>query len=365
MNRSRAHLVALLAVPVSIVAIVGCGTGVVPSSPAAGGGTVPPSAASAAPGTTTPSSPVDPAIGVSTSPVVATYEVQQSSFEGFPVLSYVPDHPVGVVYLFHGTGGDDTFATRIETVDVLNELVARGYAFVATESANRSTKQWNTDDPSIDTNADLARMSRLRQNVIDTTAVDPTTPTYGIGMSNGAAFVALWAAASTKAGQPVAAIAMYMAPVTKATQSIGGVPVPTFMVTGATDSITNPTNEKASLDAIAAKGIPTEYHQVPERNVVAARYLRIPGVDQATADGIVHSLQQAGWIDASGKLLIDPAKLAGADEERALPAGAVLPSSLTPVQQADVPAETKAAIGEHQFNAEFKAANADFFNAHR
>jgi predicted esterase len=350
--------IATSALLVLAVVAVGCGRDVTAASS-------PGSSDVVATTTAPPTAPIDPALGVATEPVVATYQVQRSSFEGFAVDSYVPEHPAGVVYLFHGTGGDATFATRLESVDVLDELVARGYGFVATESTNRQTKQWNTDDPSMDSNPDLARMARLRQHVIDTTAVEPDTPTYGIGMSNGAAFVALWAAASTRAGQPVAAIGMYMAPVTRATMSIGGVPVPTFMVTGATDSITNPANEQATLAAIGTKGIPTEYHQVPERNVVAARYLRIPGVDETTAAGIVQALQDANVVDASGRLLVDPAKLTDPDEQKTVDRGIALPTSLTPSQQVDVQAETKAMIGEHQFNAEFKVANADFFDAHR
>ena len=37
--------------------------------------------------------------------VVPTVQWQNSTFEGFPVISYVPEHPKGMLYVFHGTNG--------------------------------------------------------------------------------------------------------------------------------------------------------------------------------------------------------------------------------------------------------------------
>ena len=64
------------------------------------------------------------------------------------MISYVPEHPRGMVYLFHGTNGSANFAERVETTDVLNRLVARGYGFVSTSSTERTgDKRWNVSDP--------------------------------------------------------------------------------------------------------------------------------------------------------------------------------------------------------------------------
>ena len=41
------------------------------------------------------------------------------------------------------------------------------------------------------------------------------------------------------------------------------------------------------------------------------------------------------------------------------------PDEVPPRLRPEVLNETKAMIAEHQFNAEFKVANADFFDAHR
>lgn len=306
---------------------------------------------------------VDPAIGVSASPVRPTFSETRSSFEGHEVYAYVPAHPVGVVYMFHGTGGGASFVKKIETVDLLNTFVAQGYAFVATDSTNRTTKQWNVTDPSVATNPDLARLNGLRQHIIATTAISPTTPTYGIGMSNGSAFAALWAATSERAGMPVAAVGLYMAAPRPIVFQTGGLDVPTFMVIGQNDTRTDPTRERAALGRIGADGTPTELEEVPQRPIVAARYLRIPGVTQTTANAIVAAYQHAGVIDAVGNLIAPLPKIKAGEGGNIF--DVALPGNLSHDQKQEVSNETLAAIGEHQFNAEFKVQNVEFFNAHQ
>ncbi|WP_045877876.1 alpha/beta hydrolase [Pseudofrankia sp. DC12] len=305
---------------------------------------------------------VDPAVGVSTQPVLPVAPPSEGSFEGFTTYSYIPVHPTGIIYLFHGSGGSADFAIKVETTDVLNEMIGRGFGYVATESTERSgDRRWNVDDPSMTSNPDLARMDRLRRHVIDSTAVDADTPTYGLGMSNGSAFTALWAAAESSAGVRISAVALYMAGPTRAVDRLGGLRVPTFMVVGVNDTVTNPAKEKADLAAIADAGLPTELHEVIQRAVTPARYLRVPGVTEATAESVVAAYQQAGIVDSAGRLLASlPAGLTG-DNADSLTSGVRLPTSLTPGQQTAVNAETLATIGEHQFNAEFKVQNAQFF----
>jgi len=98
--------------------------------------------------------------------VVPGYDASPSTFEGFPVVSFVPDHAAGIVFAFHGTGGSADFATKLETVDMLNHLTAHGYGFVSTESTDRTSKQWDTASLSLTDNPDLARLSRLYASLV-------------------------------------------------------------------------------------------------------------------------------------------------------------------------------------------------------
>ena len=68
--------------------------------------------------------------------VTPSVQWQRSSFEGFDVISYVPEHPRGMAYFFHGSNGSANFVDRVETTDFINRLVARGYGFASTSSTD-------------------------------------------------------------------------------------------------------------------------------------------------------------------------------------------------------------------------------------
>ncbi len=349
---------------VMVLALAACG-----GASASGANTNSPTATPASSRSTVltfpPEAPIDPALGVSTAPVTPLVPFVTGTFEGFPTYSYIPPHPVGIVYLFHGSTGSANFANKTETVDVLNELIRRRYGFVSTESTNRTAKQWDVDDASMTSNPDLLRMNRLRQHIIATTPVGPNTPLDGIGMSNGSAFCALWAAALSRAGTSVSAVGLYMAGPTRTVQQLGGLRVPTFMVVATNDTRTNPVKEKADLARIARYGEPTELQEVQPRRVVATRYLRIPGVTSTMANAIVRAYQAAGLIDAQGDLIVSPASLGNLDTQKATARAVRLPAGLTASQKQAVGNETNDMIAAHQFNAEFKVQNAKFFDANR
>ena len=91
------------------------------------------------------------ALGLAGSGCAVTPSVpfNHSTFEGFEVISYVPEHPRGLVYVFHGTNGSARFAERVETVDVLNRLIASGYGFVSTSSTERTgDRRWDVANAS-------------------------------------------------------------------------------------------------------------------------------------------------------------------------------------------------------------------------
>lgn len=302
-----------------------------------------------------------------TGPIISHVRVSSWTYEGHQVYSYIPPNPLGLVFLFHGSNGGADFARKLESVDLLNELTDRGYGFVATDSTERTgPKQWDIVDTTTQTNPDLARIDSLRQRVIDTTPVTPVTPIYGIGMSNGSAFVCLWATASTAAGQAVAAVGMYMDGVPASVRALGGMKVPTFMVVGQHDTVTNPTKERGDLERIKATGVATEFHEVVGQPVSAQRYLRIPGVTLSQGDAIVSGFTRAGFVNDQGA--VDVAMLgqleSGSHAVRVTLARS-LPAGLSGSEKLGVKEETLAAVGAHQFNAEFKVQNAQFFGAHR
>ena len=109
--------------------------------------------------------------------VTPSVPFSRTTFEGFEVISYVPERPRGLVFVFHGTDGSASFAERVEPVDVLNRLVASGYGFVSTSSTERTgERRWDAANPSLTGNPDLARLRRLHQHLVDTTGVAADHP---------------------------------------------------------------------------------------------------------------------------------------------------------------------------------------------
>jgi hypothetical protein len=279
-----------------------------------------------------------------------------STFEGFDVVSYVPAHPKGLVYLFHGTGGSADFATKVDTVDVLNRFVADGYGYVATSSTERTgDKRWLQSDPSLTTNPDLARLTRLHQHLVDTTGVTSTTPLVGIGMSNGARFVTLWGQTWTNAGYPVKAI---WASAGRIASPVATLTVPTIFSTSVNDFTVPPGQILADDARTTNAGTTTRFFDSKETPLTAPRFQRIPGIDVNEANQIVAALKETGVWNVDGQRVVPDVQQAAT---RA--ATAVLPASVTAAGLGnEVANEVARILAVHQFTSEFAVDALAFVN---
>lgn len=293
-------------------------------------------------------------------PITPSVAFQHSTFEGFPVISYVPEDPRGLIFVFHGTGGSADFAEKLDTVDVLNTFIAAGYGFVSTSSTERTgNMRWDAFDPSLTTNPDLARLLRLRDQLVATTGVADTTPLFGIGHSNGSRFVTLWGQTWSDAGLPVRAIWASAGRVAAPIESAGGLTVPTFFTAAANDFTVPPGGIVANYLDTAAAGTPAELHINVERTLGPLQYLRIPGVDGTEANAIVAALKATGVWDAAGTRVVADVEAATA---QALTA--VLPPSVVADGLAnEVVNETAIVLAIHQFSPEFKLQAFAFFDS--
>ena len=290
--------------------------------------------------------------GCAVTPVV---QYQRTTFEGFPVISYVPEHPRGMVYLFHGSHGSANFADHVETTDVLNRLILRGYGFVSTSSTERTgDKRWNAADASLTTNPDLARLARLQSNLVATTPLEAGTPLVGIGMSNGARFVTLWGQAWKNAGYPVKAIWASHGKTAAPFDRAGQLTVPVVFSTSEND-FTVPDVARSYVVAHNG-GTPSEFYTSHERNLNAAQYERIPGIDMDKSRQIFYSLVASGVWDGQGKRTEPDVQQAAARAQ-----AAPLPASVAPQRQ-EIDTESFLTLAIHQFTAEYAEQVIAFFD---
>jgi dienelactone hydrolase len=291
--------------------------------------------------------------------VVPSYTSSNNTFEGFPVISYVPANPTGIVFVFHGTGGGAEFATKLETVDMLNHLTAAGYGFVSTESTNRTTKQWDTSSLSLTTNADLARLSRLYASLETSHAITASTPIYAIGMSRGAGFASVFAQAFENAGYPVAAIAPSHGQIPVSVRASGGLTVPAFFALGANDPMVDNAQVVAQVHDLQTNGVPASVTIEPEAALQATRLMRVPGIDGATANTIFDTFVDAGLWDRAGHRLVSIDTV-----ESTLPA-LTYPSNVTAGQKQQLRSEVDVVLAVHEYSATYASQTVAFFDAHR
>jgi hypothetical protein len=292
-------------------------------------------------------------------PVTPSVVYQHSTFEGFDVISYVPTNPKAMIYLFHGSGGSAAFATKVDTVEVLNRFVAEGYGFVSTSSTERTgDKRWDAGNPSLTTNPDLARLVRLQAHLVATTPLESSTPLAGIGMSNGSRFVTLWGQTWKDAGYPVKVIWGSHGKIADPVTASGGLTVPTVLSTSVNDFTSPPIPIALGYQATVQAGTPAAFFMSQERALNASTYLRIPGVDSTEATAISTALKGTGVWNAQGVRVVPNIDLAVT-----LAGSAVFPASIYADGLAnDVANETARVLAIHQFTSEFIAPIQAFFD---
>ena len=129
-----------------------------------------------------------------------TYEVMAGLNNPKNVYYFFPTNPIGVVYLFHGTGGDaGSFIRGIEMRSFTNAAIASGYAIISTEGEEITLNQDIDGDGGrrfmtqpIDTvnNVDYRNIKIITEEFKSRGWMTANTPRFSIGMSAGSNFSA-------------------------------------------------------------------------------------------------------------------------------------------------------------------------------
>jgi len=230
----------------------------------------------------------------------------EATIEGRPTLRDLPAKPKGVVYLFHGTGGSERFATRIHSQRVLSRLLAAGYGYVAAPSLDRTEiKRWKVTSLDPAANPDVAYMLALHRALIAKGEITATTPVFTMGMSNGGAFANLFAAAAKAQGLPVVAVADYMGPFPAPMREVDPKTLaPTFAVLVQNDGLVSTPQVSKVIAGLNAAGARIDLHTVDETRACPASLALVPGLSSADREALVaKTLPAAGLADADGRRL--------------------------------------------------------------
>ncbi len=241
-----------------------------------------------------PSDPlcVAPAEGAEVLPAVA-YE--QAEIDGWPVVQWIPDDPVGLLFYFHGAGGNAQQVLQTEPVRAVNVFVTSGFALAATQSDQRGDDgQWSGDE-GWGESPDFVRLDAIRAGLIASGGVTADTPVFAMGFSNGGGFSAVFGDAAREEGWPVAAVSVHNAGGYGADDDL-----PLSFVVAENETATTVEAAQAQYDERAAGGLPALFNLTEEQPVDATRFTRIPGFTEELSANAYTELQTFGLIDADG-----------------------------------------------------------------
>lgn len=221
-----------------------------------------------------------------------------------------PDNMIGVVYLFHGTGGgvDGWLPGNTEKYQMVQDLLADSLGVIITESEESTLRQdldgdgnirWKVSAPVLDSSIDYQNLKAITDTMIQRGVLPASLPRYGVGMSNGGAFAI---AASAALGYNAAI--SYCA--SGRTTQMYSITMPVLWCMARNDDNENvgeEGNEQAfsNYQILINRGIKAEYKMYNGAPIYSQRFLRA-GTDSATSALIFTEIKNAGLLQQNGFL---------------------------------------------------------------
>ena len=211
----------------------------------------------------------------------------------------------GIVFRFHGAGGNgSTQFSKVEEGKFMRDAVAGGFAVVSLDSVDRVNKTWDptTVVANPAANADVRNIQQLIAALTTQGLMTAATPLFASGHSDGAgaalrfAFLLGWKASHQSCVPGVAQIAQ-------------ATTVPGIWTMAQNDNIEDPQRDAKALDnsnALAARGIVSQYILVAPSAVYPGRFTQIAGLTKADSQAIYNSLKAASLLDANDYQVRDP-----------------------------------------------------------
>jgi hypothetical protein len=237
-----------------------------------------------------------------TLPVKQTFQLTDDVYDGMPVKYYIPDEPRAALWAFHGSDGGFATVTQLEWIEFYNALVPLGFAIILTESLDRDRRQWDTSTTSPTENVDFPRLAGMRDFLVATTPLSEETPTFGMGFSNGGAFVSMFAGMAQQSGWDMRGFACHNA----GGYSGGSVPgvyvdAENDLVAGGTDSAQRGADQCTSA---SGRECPVLHGTVVPLD--PRRFARMQAYSLEQSQKGFDELRDAfGWIDDDGNLLLE------------------------------------------------------------
>ncbi len=206
-----------------------------------------------------------------------------------------PPSPRGVIYLFHGGGGQSAdWLKRTEGRQLMARAVARGFGVVAMDSTKTPEGGWARPTES---RADLDRIAWVRADLAQRGVFAETLPRYGVGASSGGKFVCF-----AGVDQGFDAIAV-LAQVPFADPLIAAEAAPDVLfVIGEHDPKNPLAKVVGASEKLVARGIESQVAVLEASPLSPELVARVEGLDASAGADIVRRLRDGGVIGSDGSV---------------------------------------------------------------
>ncbi len=235
---------------------------------------------------------------------VPAWNYRTENLANIPVTYYIPPNPVGLVFLFHGTGGSGLGQfTGSEFQSLTRDLVASGFGVAAFDCLNRDTGQWDTATAGA-TNPDVVRVSNVVAALRAQGIITASLPLLAFGHSNGGQFshftapVLNWAAVYISCVQGS----------NPAAQNYTG-PVAWWMGKNDDHPQVGPTGVATSItryEIVANRRIASRHWIDAAMPLYPERFARSPFIAAADSPIIYDIFKSRGWLDENDFILRNP-----------------------------------------------------------
>ena len=295
-----------------------------------------------------------------------TYELMQGLNNPFNVYYYFPPNPIGIVYLFHGTGGSaENFIYGVENRSFTNASIARGYAIVSMDAEEVTLNQDIDGDGGrrfmtqpIDTisNVDYRNIKKITIEFINRGWITAGTTRFSIGMSAGSNFSAATSYIWNFTGVGYCSRAqntgfdVRLSPFAYRLSRYDDNPSYNYPV-GLQQALAN----VALLDT---RGICNDLYENDRQPIYPERFARVPGISVANSILMYNELVVNNQIDANGYALNS-----SVIEANVLANPSAYPTIVSFVNSGitGMVSQIGASNAEHSFYSDYNAATLDFF----
>jgi predicted esterase len=267
-----------------------------------GSGDADPDAVDGRPDSNVPEDPTPGATCPTQIEVLPVTDFDELTINGTRVRWVGADTGVGVLFFFHGTGGDvTTWFDRVAGPVIIRDALERGMVVVVFESLDRGEgAQWVVQGaPS--QNADIANVKAIMAQLESEGVYLPGTPKFAIGGSNGGSFASHIAQEVDYEGAVI-----FIARGAAFRNGVATSPPLVVFIPGAEDNQVPPEDIPASITAVEGHGGVAVQWDNTATPLTPDVLSRLPGVSCPQSYSITRAMQTSGLLDDNWMILAEP-----------------------------------------------------------